>query len=581
MALGGSASGFEIQNQGVTAKPGMGAKVNGGGAQQARVHDMKKSEMNLNEFFLGTRDSDAIETQDTRVGTAAVDEDDEHGGQVELIDDPDWSAENKTFGQTDGETGNVTVQIAGRHPMDILRTIAHELSHVHNGHTDGADGSDDENEANAQAGAMMRQLGKESPELFLGGHDDMGEIDEMHIQKMKDKVAHMKTHVDSMSNKVSSSRKQDRHVKHGHASGESKPPNKVESLMEMFLHEAAGDDKEYREHGKSMKRVGLDAKVSHKLSAAIAADHRKEDPNYYRKEMDEMKVSLKEFFQHEGIYPSSRDPDGGKRDKEHRLTHPGEFDTHEPEGKYDQMDRDAQDADLKKKPFQVSYDETGRGMGDEKFVMGFDSQQEASQYIDQQLAKGIGSDEQWLIDDNSAGDLDEAGGYDAMDDEKTRHEVHPDQDDFLMQVLLQFSDPEQIEGIQLTDGEEEILNRFRDSGDVEGAAEAFRTEMKWVDDRTGGDDEDYSKYDNWDEGEKSNPFDTDGGPTPDRHDGGAALARDKKIGMAEVFRGDPDDDGGNRKERQQDDKDHHDFKKSKWNKDDEQAGLADWEKRKK
>lgn len=74
------------------------------------------------------------------------------------------SRSNKSFGWWDGE--RITVNPHGRHPMDALRTLAHECVHAVKGHTDGSDGSDDENEANALAGVIMRKFGRANPDLF-------------------------------------------------------------------------------------------------------------------------------------------------------------------------------------------------------------------------------------------------------------------------------------------------------------------------------------------------------------------------------------------------------------------------------
>jgi hypothetical protein len=74
------------------------------------------------------------------------------------------SREMKAFGCWDGE--KITLNPEGRHPMDVMRTLAHELVHYTHGHTNGEDGSDDENEANAKAGVIMRRFAKANPELF-------------------------------------------------------------------------------------------------------------------------------------------------------------------------------------------------------------------------------------------------------------------------------------------------------------------------------------------------------------------------------------------------------------------------------
>ena len=62
------------------------------------------------------------------------------------------------------------IAIANRQPVDILRTIAHELVHakqVRDGVTiDPSTGSDEENEANAVAGIVMRHFNKAYPEYL-------------------------------------------------------------------------------------------------------------------------------------------------------------------------------------------------------------------------------------------------------------------------------------------------------------------------------------------------------------------------------------------------------------------------------
>jgi pyrimidine deaminase RibD-like protein len=91
--------------------------------------------------------------------------------------DPQWSVRNKTFGRYDDQTNELNVGIGGRHIMDVLRTVGHELVHqkqneLHPVPADaGADGSPYENEANARAGVLMRQYGKLHPELFSQGMD--------------------------------------------------------------------------------------------------------------------------------------------------------------------------------------------------------------------------------------------------------------------------------------------------------------------------------------------------------------------------------------------------------------------------
>jgi hypothetical protein len=70
----------------------------------------------------------------------------------------------KTFGCWDGE--NIHLRVDGRHPVDVMRTLGHEMVHHAKKHTDGSDGSDHENEANAVAGVILRKFAKAHPEFF-------------------------------------------------------------------------------------------------------------------------------------------------------------------------------------------------------------------------------------------------------------------------------------------------------------------------------------------------------------------------------------------------------------------------------
>jgi hypothetical protein len=80
-----------------------------------------------------------------------------------------------SFGGYAPHTKELVVVSKNRHPMDIFRTVAHELVH-HKQNVDGrlgknieqegATGSDIENEANAEAGKIMRYFGKENPFYF-------------------------------------------------------------------------------------------------------------------------------------------------------------------------------------------------------------------------------------------------------------------------------------------------------------------------------------------------------------------------------------------------------------------------------
>lgn len=91
---------------------------------------------------------------------------DEHGNQP-------------SFGGYNPSNSDLIVSTKNRHPMDILRTVAHELVHHkqkedmrlgHDIEQEGSTGSDIENEANAEAGKLMRWFGKANPEYFKLSH---------------------------------------------------------------------------------------------------------------------------------------------------------------------------------------------------------------------------------------------------------------------------------------------------------------------------------------------------------------------------------------------------------------------------
>jgi hypothetical protein len=88
--------------------------------------------------------------------------------KIELLDRP----MNTSFGTYDADNNCLYLVTAGRHPIDVLRTLAHELTHhkqnlagqldINSGDT----GTDEENEANANAGIIMRDFASANPEYF-------------------------------------------------------------------------------------------------------------------------------------------------------------------------------------------------------------------------------------------------------------------------------------------------------------------------------------------------------------------------------------------------------------------------------
>jgi hypothetical protein len=53
----------------------------------------------------------------------------ENPPRIQLKRDPAWSQRNSTFGRYMPEINTLTLSVANRHPMDIMRTLAHELVH--------------------------------------------------------------------------------------------------------------------------------------------------------------------------------------------------------------------------------------------------------------------------------------------------------------------------------------------------------------------------------------------------------------------------------------------------------------------
>ena len=102
---------------------------------------------------------------------------------IKLRKDPQWPVVHRTFGRYMNDKHTLEVAFGQRHIMDVLRTVAHELTHKHQHERDGEQmgpdagetGSKWENEANARAGILMRDYGRLHPELFADGVIDIDE----------------------------------------------------------------------------------------------------------------------------------------------------------------------------------------------------------------------------------------------------------------------------------------------------------------------------------------------------------------------------------------------------------------------
>ena len=96
---------------------------------------------------------------------------------IKLRKDPQWSVVHRTFGRYINDQHLLEVAWGQRHIMDVLRTVAHELTHKHqherDGHRMGPEagetGSKWENEANARAGILMRDYARLHPDYFAVG----------------------------------------------------------------------------------------------------------------------------------------------------------------------------------------------------------------------------------------------------------------------------------------------------------------------------------------------------------------------------------------------------------------------------
>ena len=73
----------------------------------------------------------------------------------------------KTFGIFDEKNSKIKVRIKDRHPIDIMRTIAHELTHFKQKIShEKADSGKKEDEANAIAGRVMRKYDEKHGPVF-------------------------------------------------------------------------------------------------------------------------------------------------------------------------------------------------------------------------------------------------------------------------------------------------------------------------------------------------------------------------------------------------------------------------------
>lgn len=92
--------------------------------------------------------------------------------KITWINDPKVSDTNNSFGKYTNGDKIIRVVLRNRHPLDVMRTLAHELTHYKQDldrkldARSGDTGSPIENEANATAGRIMRIFSNRYPKAF-------------------------------------------------------------------------------------------------------------------------------------------------------------------------------------------------------------------------------------------------------------------------------------------------------------------------------------------------------------------------------------------------------------------------------
>lgn len=127
----------------------------------------RKTEFRVNE------NKDTIETQlQNFIKFCAKQLELEQIPKIQIKRDPAWSERNSSFGRYMPDSDTLIVSIANRHPLDAMRTMAHELTHRKQDEQQampigaGETGSKWENDANARAGILMRDFADLHPEYF-------------------------------------------------------------------------------------------------------------------------------------------------------------------------------------------------------------------------------------------------------------------------------------------------------------------------------------------------------------------------------------------------------------------------------
>jgi len=92
--------------------------------------------------------------------------------KIEILPKPLLNPPYRSFAAYQPGNKSVKIYTKNRHILDILRSLCHEIVHYRQDLSNelnefsGKTGSDQENEANALAGQIMRKYGQLHPELF-------------------------------------------------------------------------------------------------------------------------------------------------------------------------------------------------------------------------------------------------------------------------------------------------------------------------------------------------------------------------------------------------------------------------------
>ena len=124
--------------------------------------------MNLYEMFNESKQPTLIDALRDFLPIAIAHLELDHIPKIKLVK----SLDDTTFGRYVDDEKVIYAVVANRNPVDILRTIAHEMVHYKQGqehqltNDSGETGSDIENEANAEGGVIMREFNEQFPQYL-------------------------------------------------------------------------------------------------------------------------------------------------------------------------------------------------------------------------------------------------------------------------------------------------------------------------------------------------------------------------------------------------------------------------------